>query len=135
MSGMHPIEPERAQHLLGVSVFHRIRPVSSALDANSSLIDFAVARLWPWTRNSYPGMQKGFLTILSRPMSWQGVRWWRRRSPMPAWAARDIAAVLLDRSRGDAALADLLLAHADAMDRRVHHMSVGFHVRRRVVED
>lgn len=77
----------------------------------------AVSFLWPWTKRSYPGRHKGFLSSVGRPLTWGAVKHWKAgRNRLPAWAARAMAAQLGERGRMALALEAELLAHADRMD-------------------
>lgn len=126
------LEPSAARGEFGVAVLHRKGSVPAERVRTLSLAHDAMSRLWPWSDKSYPGMRRGFLSMLSQRRGWSAVRWWLRgRTAMPAWAADDIARVLEDRGRGDLALAAELRSHAAAQRLVVRH-NRGF---MRVVDD
>jgi hypothetical protein len=102
-----PITRGRGLHL---RAFRRSIVPDPEVLARTNVAGRAVAWLFPWTVDTYPGRHRGVLSLLGNRVTWAYVRHWMTgRRPIPPWAR----AVLADYLRSRAAVALELAAELE----------------------
>ena len=104
---------QRREHTLSQ---HRTRGLRLP-GRHETLADRAGDWLFPWTRETYPGLIRGFLAMLPRHYTWSAVRHWHAgRRRMPAASCRALADAIEARCRVGMEVAAALRVDADAQD-------------------
>lgn len=91
----------------------------------SSLPGRALAWLFPWPQDSYPGVKGGALGLLAGKATWAAFKHWRAgRFVMPEWFARVLADMIESRCRAGLEIVQELRAYRVPERRRVGAMAV-----------
>jgi hypothetical protein len=103
MQSVEPASPEKrivgARRLHLQALKRSIVPDPEAL-ARTNVAGRAVAWLFPWTVDTYPGRHRGVLSLLGNRVTWAYVRHWMTgRRPIPGWARLLLADYLEGRAR------------------------------------
>lgn len=93
---------------------------------NGSLASRTLAFLWPWDKQSFPGLYKGIQQSVGRPIAYQTWQnWVSGRARFAPWAAQALLDTLQDKRRDLDVLIGELSAYLSQQAYHVRHLSPG----------
>lgn len=114
--------PKWKRRKAGVIPLGGIRGADKTWRHNGSVACRSIDYLWPWSRQSYPGLYIGVRLTLGRWVSWGGIRHWiveKRR--LPLWAALQLREAIYARVAVGTVLVSELDAYISSRESELRH--------------